>query len=267
MVEELLGYTMRKEHSPEPWLLYAALDVEMLVELRDVLAEQLVAAGKDDWARQEFAAWASSSPAGRRRDPWRRTSGIHKVRGRRGLAIVQAVWETRDELARSRDITSGRILPDAGIVELAQAAPRSRSAMADLSAFKGRASARYLREFSAAVARALALPEDQLPSLSATYDGPPPPRTWNEKNPEAARRLAACREFVSTLAAELDLPQENLVTPDAVRRLAWIPPEPTTPATVAAALESSGARPWQIELTTAGLTEALIREDPPVATP
>jgi ribonuclease D len=56
MLEELLGVRLLKEHSaadwstrplPAEWLTYAALDVELLVELRNVLAEQLVAAGKD----------------------------------------------------------------------------------------------------------------------------------------------------------------------------------------------------------------------------
>ena len=110
LVEELLGYSMRKEHSavdwsrrplPESWLLYAALDVEMLLELRDVLAAQLETAGKAEWARQEFAAWARMSAPAPRHEPWRRTSGIHRVRGRRGLAIVREMWELRDQLPRT----------------------------------------------------------------------------------------------------------------------------------------------------------------------
>ena len=101
---------MRKEHSavdwsrrplPESWLLYAALDVEMLLELRDVLAAQLESAGKAEWARQEFAAWAQMTAPPPRDEPWRRTSGIHRVRGRRGLAIVREMWELRDELAQT----------------------------------------------------------------------------------------------------------------------------------------------------------------------
>ena len=132
LVEELLGSRMRKEHSavdwsrrplPEPWLSYAALDVEALIELRDVLAGQLEEAGKAEWARQEFAAWVASFEPAPRIEPWRRTSGIHRVRGRRGLALVRAMWERRDELARNRDVTSNRILPDSAIVAAAAAAP------------------------------------------------------------------------------------------------------------------------------------------------
>src|SRR5690606_24637304 len=61
LVETILGFGMRKEHSavdwstrplPEPWLEYAALDVEVLPELRDALEQELERAGKDEWARQ-----------------------------------------------------------------------------------------------------------------------------------------------------------------------------------------------------------------------
>lgn len=266
LVHDLLGYRMRKEHSavdwskrplPEPWLRYAALDVEVLVELRDVLAAQLDDAGKRAWAEEEFAAWARSTGPTPRVDPWRRTSGIHRVRGRRGLAVVRALWETRDEIARRRDLTTNRVLPDAAIVEAAQALPPSRSALAKLSGFTTRGAQRHLKEFAAAVSAALALSDQQLPPLAAPQDGPPAPRLWAEKNPPAAARLGACREAVAALAEQHQLPQENLIPPDAVRRLAWEPPPQPTEHAVAAALTATGARPWQVALTAGPLTDAL----------
>ncbi len=266
LVEELLGFRMRKEHSavdwsrrplPQPWLLYAALDVELLLELRDVLAEQLAAAGKADWAAQEFAAWATMLTPPARREPWRRTSGIHRVRGRRGLAIVRDMWELRDSLARRRDVTTNRILPDASIVEAAQAAPRSRDALGRLPGFASRGGQRYLRDFASVIADALALDDAALPRLGMVQDGPPPPRSWPDKNPAAAARLASCREAVGVLAEQHDLPQENLVAPDAIRRLAWDPPQPATEHTVSGALEQAGARPWQVALTAQALADAL----------
>ena len=266
MVEELLGYRMRKEHSavdwskrplPESWLLYAALDVEVLLELRDVLAEQLHNSGKAEWARQEFAAWVSMPAAGPRVDPWRRTSGLHRVRGQRGLAVVKAMWEQRDELARQRDTMASRILPDAAIVEAAATAPASRQALGRLAGFSSRGAQRYLKQFYAALATAAALPSEKLPPLAARFEGPPPARNWPHKFPEAAARLARCREVLRGLAALHDVPQENLLAPDAVRRLAWRPPETITKQTVTAALAGAGARPWQVELTAEALADAL----------
>jgi len=269
LVEELLGYRMRKEHSavdwskrplPESWLLYAALDVEVLLELRDVLAEQLHDSGKAEWARQEFAAWVSMPAAGPRIDPWRRTSGLHRVRGQRGLAIVKAMWEQRDQLARQRDTMASRILPDAAIVEAAATPPTSRQALGRLAGFSSRGAQRYLNQFYAALATAAALPTSQLPPLAAHLEGPPPARNWPHKFPEAAARLARCREAVHELAVLHDVPQENLLAPDAVRRLAWRPPDVVTTETVTTALATTGARPWQIQLTAEALAEVLEAE-------
>ncbi|MGH3446044.1 MAG: HRDC domain-containing protein [Nocardioidaceae bacterium] len=266
LVEQLLGYSMRKEHSavdwskrpmPESWLRYAALDVEMLVELRDALAAQLDESGKADWAHQEFTWLATRTPPAARSEPWRRTSGIHRVRGRRGLALVRAMWEQRDALARGRDTSPSRILKDAAIIEAASAAPFSRDELAKLSGFRSRNGQRHLRQFHAAIRAAQALADAELPALSRAYDGPPPPRTWAAKHPVAADRLGRCRAAIVTLAEQYDVPQENLLAPDAVRRLAWEPPDPVTPESVAAALAAADARAWQVASTTQCLSDAL----------
>ena len=266
MLTELLGVRLLKEHSaadwstrplPAEWLTYAALDVELLIELRDRLAEELAAAGKLDWARQEFSALVGSAgtPTEPRADPWRRTSGIHKVRTRRGMAYVAELWLTRDAIARELDRAPGRILADSGISELAASRSPSRATLREIPAFQRRQSRRYEAEWIAALERAARLPEPHLPPLHLPIDGPPQARLWAARDPAAAQRLARVREALTRRAADLALPVENLLTPDHVRRLAWRPPEPVTPETVDAALSASGARPWQRELT-AGLIAA-----------
>ena len=266
MVEDLLGYRMRKEHSsvdwsrrplPPSWLRYAALDVEMLLELRDVLAEQLRNEGKQRWAEEEFAALVEWTPGEPRHDPWRRTSGIHRVRGRRGLAVIRELWLARDEIARERDIAAGRILADAAICEIATGAAKDRATLTTLPAMTSRGGQRYGRRWLAAVDRANRLPDAQLPELSPRYDGPPPARAWPDRDPAAASRLAACREALREVADQHRLPVENLLAPDAVRRLAWHPPADTATGAVAAMLRSYGARAWQVELTAGTLAEAL----------
>ena len=266
VVEQLLGYSLAKEHSavdwsvrplPEPWLRYAALDVEVLIDLRDVLAEELERQGKLEWAREEFAAVAATPPAAPRQDPWRRTSGLHRIRNRRQLAVVRELWLSRDALARELDVSPGRIVPDASLVEAAVAQPASPRALSALAAFTGRGSRRYLARWYESVAAALALPEAELPPLHLPSEGPPPARIWAERDPLAAARLARCRAALTTLAGELTLPIENLLSPDTVRRLAWAPPEPADEAAVAAFLRDHGARAWQVGLTAPLLTAAL----------
>ncbi|MFF7334910.1 HRDC domain-containing protein [Streptomyces sp. NPDC090306] len=266
MVESVLGFVLEKGHSavdwstrplPEPWLRYAALDVELLVDLRDALEKELDRQGKLEWALQEFAAIAAAPPAEPRKDPWRRTSGMHKVRRRRQLAVVRELWETRDRIAQRRDVSPGKVLGDAAIVEAALALPPNVHALAALNGFGHRTGRRQLDQWQAAVDRARALPDVALPQPGQPVTGPPPPRAWAEKDPVAAARLSAARAAVSARAEELHMPQENLITPDTVRRVCWEPPaEPDTEA-VAAALASHGARQWQVEQVAPVLAKAL----------
>jgi ribonuclease D len=266
MVERVLGYTLEKGHSaadwstrplPASWLTYAALDVELLVDLRDALAEELRGQEKLAWAYEEFAALAASRPPAPRAEPWRRTSGIHRVRSARGLARVRALWEARDELARRRDLAPGRVLPDSAIVAAAQADPADERSLLALPVFSGRATRRLAGTWLAALQRARDTADEDLPSTSSGGDGPPPAHRWADRDPAAAARLARGRQEVMAIAAEHTLPTENLLAPDSVRRLAWSPPDPLDLDSVVATLRSFGARAWQINLTAGPLTEAL----------
>jgi ribonuclease D len=273
LVETLLGQRMKKEHSaadwstrplPEPWLEYAALDVEVLIELRDVLARELREAGKDDWARQEFDALRGFTPAVRH-EPWRRTSGLHRVRGRRLLAAVRELWESRDELARARDVSPGRIIGDNAIVAAALADPASRTELLSTKGFHGRGAQRYADRWLEALTRARELSEDELPMRAPRSDGPPTPRAWAERDPVAAERLTLARDGMARLSGEHQMPAENLLSPDTVRRVMW-EPSGTDVTSVAAQLQALGARAWQIELTASMLVDAITAAPTTVST-
>ncbi|SKC72424.1 HRDC domain-containing protein [Krasilnikoviella flava] len=266
VVAELLGLGLAKEHSavdwstrplPEDWLRYAALDVEVLVELRDRLAERLEADGKAEWAAQEFEAERTAAPPAPRLEPWRRTSGTHTLRDRRQLAVVRGLWEARDASARARDVSPGRVLPDRAIVAAARALPRTVPQLTALPEFAGKATRRRAPAWQRAIDEALALPEDRLPSQRGPRtDGPPQPRAWAERDPVAARRLTTARELLATMSGDLHVPVENLLQPDALRRLCWTPPDPARAPEIAEFLRGRGARPWQIELVAAPLGSA-----------
>lgn len=270
MVETVLGFALEKGHSasdwstrplPEEWLRYAALDVELLVELRDALHGELVRSGKLGWATEEFAAILAAPPRPTRTDPWRRTSGIHRVRNRRGLAVVREVWEARDRIAQDRDLSPGRVLPDNAIIELALAPPRTPVELQAMPALRGRGARRHLSAWLRAVSKARGLAESEQPVQSLAGDGPPPAHRWAERDPEAAKRLTAARAVVAALADEHNLPTENLLQPDAVRRLAWSPPAEIDAETLGAALLDLGARAWQVELVAVPLAKAFQRLD------
>jgi ribonuclease D len=266
VVADTLGLGLAKEHSavdwstrplPEDWLRYAALDVEVLVEVRDVLAARLDEAGKTEWAAQEFEHVRTLPPPAPRVDPWRRTSGTHTVRDRRRLAVVRSLWEARDDAARRRDVSPGRVLADRAIIAAANALPRTVPQLVALPEFASKGARRRAPAWQRAIDEALALPESALPSLRGPRsDGPPPPRAWADRDPVAARRLDLARDVVTRLTEELSVPAENLLQPDALRRLCWAPPEPATAAAVGDFLLERQARPWQVGLLAGPLADA-----------
>jgi ribonuclease D len=266
MVERHLGVRLEKGYSaadwstrplPHEWLVYAALDVELLVGLRDALAAELHNAGKSEWAAQEFEAVRTAPPPAPREDPWRRTSGIHVIRNRRQLAAVRALWYARDQYAAERDVASGRVLPDAAIISAARANPRRPADLVELPVFGGPRQRRQTARWFAALSEARALADDELPPLTGGGDPVPPASRWRDRAPEAADRLARCRAAVAALAEQHQVLAQNLLASDMVRALAWAPPQPASEAAVRDRLAQLGARAWQIDLTGAALAQAL----------
>jgi ribonuclease D len=266
ITEQLLGFRLEKQHSaadwssrplPHDWLVYAALDVELLIELRDKLAAELAKQGKTAWAEAEFEHVRLAGPPKPRKEPWRRTSGIHKVRGAKALGRVRAVWEARDALARKLDRAPGKVLPDAAIVEAATSDPTDFAELMSLPGFRRRGGRTNARLWLAALAEARTVPADELPSTTPPLEGPPATHRWADRDPVAAERLAAAREVVTKIADEHRLPNENLIAPALVRGLAWEPPKKVTEQHIRTVLAEGGAREWQIELLAEGLTEAL----------
>jgi ribonuclease D len=187
---------------------------------------------------------------------------MHRIRGRRELAAVRELWETRDEIAQQRDVTPGRVIPDSAIVAAAAAMPGDRDTLLATGGFHGRGAERYASRWVGALRRVAEMGDSELPVRTPRGDGPPVARAWAERDPIAARRLALARDAVQRLAEERNLPVENLLTPDYLRRVMWTPPATRDPGTlldeVIAQLAAYGARGWQIALTAPLLTDAVL---------
>lgn len=266
LAESELGEHLQKGHGSADWSLrpltteqlrYAALDVEWLIELRNHLAASLDEAGKRDWAEQEFTALLDFTPRDRGEDPWRRTSGIHRLRKPRSLAVVRSLWLARDDVARRVDVAPGRVLPDASIVAAASAMPDSLDALLAIKEFTGRGQVRRARTWWSAIEQARALPDSDLPLTSPPVSGPPPPRSWADRDPGAWKRLQEARAGLAAASEQYQVPVENLLSPDLVRRICWEPPTGEPGAAVRRALAEGGARPWQMDLGVPILAAAL----------
>lgn len=266
VVAELLGLHLAKEHSaadwstrplPHEWLVYAALDVELLPDLRDALHARLRENGKADIARQEFDNLLTWKPAAPRQDPWRRLSQIQTLTSPYQLAVARELWLERDAIARELDMGPGRVIPDASIVAAAKVMPGSKGQLAGLSAFTGRLSRKQLDRWWAAIERGTAT--DDLPPMRVRGNSLSTPRNWKERHPDAYARFVASRAEVVAIAEEVKVPVENLLTPDILRRLCWEPPADATPNGIAGALTIAGARQWQVDATSARIADGFAR--------
>ena len=268
LLEAPLGVLLAKEHSavdwsvrplPQDWLNYAALDVELLVELRNIIAQLLLDAKKLSWAEAEFAAILAAPPSPPRVDPWRRTSGMHKIRKRNQLAIIRALWNVRNEIAAGQDVSPGKLLNDSAIVELAMNPPTNKREFDKVLRPIG-LRARWkdnLDTWLATISTAVALPENEHPEMRAAGDSMPPTKIWKERFPEKYAPFTHARAAVEARAAELNIPVENLIAPDVIRKLVW-----KLSTDVEKDALDLGARPWQVAEIADLVTAALLEREP-----
>ena len=277
LLQSIMGVLLAKEHSaadwsarplPKDWLTYAALDVELLVELRNHMYSILQDAKKLPWAEEEFASILNAPPAPPRVDPWRRTSGMHKIKRRDQLAVIKSLWIARDTVAAKLDIAAGKLLNDSAIVELAIAVPTNKKEFEKCLRLLG-LRARWLENLQLwldSIADAVALPEDQWPTMRTNADTLPPIKLWRDKFPEKFAPLSHARASIELIAQENQIPVENLITPEHVRRVCWKPPIGATStlsvSEVEKALAELGARQWQIDLVAPALAAALLEREP-----
>lgn len=277
LLESLMGVTLAKEHSavdwstrplPKEWLNYAALDVELLIELRQKIYELLNASNKWKWAEAEFESILIAPPAPPRIDPWRRTSGMHKIKKRDQLVVIKNLWHARDEIARAADVSSGKLLNDAAIIEFAIHKPlNKKDAEKALRPIGMRA--RWLENMStwlSATEAALNTPEDQWPPMKSGADTLPPLKLWRERFADKYAPLTHARFAVETVAQELSIPAENLISPEVIRRICWAPPADSLQNlnvdAVCEAMLNLGARQWQVEVVGPLVAAALLEREP-----
>jgi ribonuclease D len=271
LLEAHLGVLLAKEHSavdwsvrplPLDWLNYAALDVELLIELRNIIAQLLLEAKKLPWAEAEFAAILAAPPSPPRVDPWRRTSGMHKIRKRNQLAVIRALWNVRNQIAESLDVSPGKLLNDSAIVELAMNPPTNKREFDKVLRPIG-LRARWKENLDiwlAAISSAVALPENDYPEMRAAGDSMPPTKIWKERFPEKYAPFTHARAAIEMRAVELNIPVENLISPEVIRKLVW-----KLSTDVANDAIELGARPWQVAEIADLVSAAMLQREPLVA--
>ncbi len=271
VVEQLLGYKLAKEHSavdwskrplPLDWLNYAALDVEILLDLRDALEEVLKKQGKWAFALEEFKHLSQGKTKEKPQDPWRKTKGIHSVKNRRQLTALRNLWYEREKLAQKKDIAPKRLLTDAALIQAARSMPQTVSDVLVIPGFQSKNLRKEAPRWLGAIAAAR---REKTPvPYTIPAQGPPPIKAWETKRPNSFTLIHRSKEAVTALANHTNIPAENILAPDSLRRLCWDPPQRPSQAEISRILAELGARNWQIKLVTPVLepifTEVLAQE-------
>lgn len=294
VIEHYLGVTLAKEHSaadwsyrplPRDWRNYAALDVELLIELESLMRRDLREHGKDEWAEEEFAFALREglAPKPAHPAPWMRISRITQLgRDRRGLAIAKSLWEERDRLARQYDIAPSLLLADSSIMEAAQKKPHNVREFRAIRCLNERVRMhtgsaqdkmfeRYApiqrevkpRVWKDAIQRALDLKPSELPVMPASNqpgenetNAPRSMRLWQTRHPERYERLQRVRKVVNQIGEDTRTPAEIIVKPQILRNLCWL--DDPSKVDVTRFLEEQGARTWQVKLIAASVSRVIM---------
>lgn len=283
LCENLLEISLAKEHSAvdwsirplrSEWLDYAALDVAVLIDLRDKVEATLRDSNKLAWAEEEFAASLEAELLKPRPEPWRRTSGMHQIRSRFELAIIRSLWQARDEIAKDIDLAPGRLLNDAVIIELARNKPKKREELLDLPIVKMRIRSEiqisYIDRWLSVLNEAYDISEENWPEMRARGDSLPAPRIWREKFPIANAQLQHVRRNLTEISEKYSIPQENLLSPEILKRVIFnsgkeevMSYSESQVSEIRSKLRELGARNWQVDIVADAIARAKSESLPP----
>lgn len=283
LCENLLEISLAKEHSAvdwsirplrSEWLDYAALDVAVLIDLRDKVEAALRDSNKLAWAEEEFAASLEAELLKPRPEPWRRTSGMHQIRSRFELAIIRSLWQARDEIAKDIDLAPGRLLNDAVIIELARNKPKKREELLDLPIVKMRIRSEiqisYIDRWLSVLNEAYDISEENWPEMRARGDSLPAPRIWREKFPIANAQLQHVRRNLTEISEKYSIPQENLLSPEILKRVIFdsgkeevMSYSESQVSEIRSKLRELGARNWQVDIVADAVARAKSESLPP----
>ena len=283
LCENLLEISLAKEHSAvdwsirplrSEWLDYAALDVAVLIDLRDKVEAALRDSNKLAWAEEEFAASLEAELLKPRPEPWRRTSGMHQIRSRFELAIIRSLWQARDEIAKDIDLAPGRLLNDAVIIELARNKPKRREEFLDLPIVKMRIRSEiqisFIDRWLSVLNEAYDISEENWPEMRARGDSLPAPRIWREKFPIANAQLQHVRRNLTEISEKYSIPQENLLSPEILKRVIFnsgkeevMSYSESQVSEIRSKLRELGARNWQVDIVADAIARAKSESLPP----
>jgi ribonuclease D len=258
LVEKYLGTRLDKKHQRADWaqrplpadmLAYAAEDTRHLPPLRDRLREELQRLGRVHWAEEEFALREHARWNGPPdEEAYLRVKNTRDLTPRQ-LVALRELYAWREEVARRRDVATFRVVSNDILIALARSLPQQAADVAQTVGVPASIADRHGADMAAAVRRALAVPEHELPQRQRAPRRPPPDAELDQRVERLKRARDAAADALGMERGFL-MPRHQL---ESVARL--------KPSGLDQLGEVPDIRNWQIE----ALGERLIRALKPSA--
>lgn len=252
LLEDFFGVTLNKKYQRADWskrplsaemLDYAVSDVAYLMPLAEILKKRLEEKGRLSWAEEEFALLAAAEPP-QPRKPWcLDVKGASKM-GPRELAVLQALLELRDDLARKRNRPPFKIIPNATLLHWSANPPAGHAEVVSSEGVSRPLMEKISPSVLDAIAEALSLPADRLVAK-------PRPQPKTALTPLETKRLERLKNARLKTASELEMDPGVLVNSATLEKLARSQEGET------AGLMETELKKWQAEALGGALAEAL----------
>jgi ribonuclease D len=255
LLDKYLGVKLAKEHQKADWslrplppemLAYAAADTRHLLELRDALERRLRELGRLAWVDEEFLRLESlrwTGAAGSDADGYLRVKGA-KGLPPRALGAFRELHRWRESVAQRDDKAPFRVIGHDALLAASRALPLAPADLARIKELPASLARRHGAALLAAVARALALPERDLPRLERVARLP--------KDPAFDARVDRLKAVRNRVATELGLEPGVLCGRTTLEAVARARPKDRAGLALVGEL-----RRWQIQVLGDALLEAL----------
>jgi ribonuclease D len=254
LLEKYVGVRLAKAHQRADWsqrplttamLAYAADDTRHLPRLRDAIAERLTVLGRLAWAEEEFhhledLRWTGPADDGQ---AFQRIKGA-KALPPRSLAALRELVAWRDGVAAERDTALFRIIGNEALLAVSRALPRSLGDLGAIRELPASLARRHGAPLVAAVGRALALADRDLPTRERTSRAP--------HDPELDTRVERLKTVRNDVAQKLGIDPGVLCGKSTLEAIVR-----QRPADLAALARLDDVRKWQVEALGAALLAAL----------
>jgi ribonuclease D len=217
LLSQTLGITIAKSESFTDWLErplsdsqieYAIEDVCHLLSMADRLIEILKTQGRYNWVLEECKRYSQSDQYVRAsKQEFTKVKGANSL-NRRGLAVLQALCELREEIAKKVDRPARSVLSDTMLIELSRKPPTTINDIQRMRAIRQDQVRSLGNGIIDCVQTALALPNDLCPTW-------PSNRSIPKREVLIADTLYA---VVKVIAYQADIATELLATRDDVQQ-------------------------------------------------